>query len=210
MRHFIRRLLAAVALAAAAVMVVPAAPAQAGSMHLWVCFEVGTTPGGTAIIDCYWIEVPTIGPRDPWPPDCPECLPAFDFWKYDIDPVVQDRFDDFLGKGFEVLAHSNFVKDPKLAEQLRLEAAELFYSAAKAVEKYPIELDGVGWYDAKNEKYSSCPQPVPWHLGVGTALAAGIGQLQADLWDPQPDPPVTDALKHFDEAYSDFANLAAS
>jgi hypothetical protein len=69
---------------------------------------------------------------------------------------------------------------------------------------------GVGWYDAKNEKYSEEPQPVPWHQGVGAELANRIGLLQAGLSDPKEGPQAEEAMKHFDEAYANLAGLAAS
>lgn len=210
MRHFIRRILASVALVGAAVMLVPAAPAQAGPMLLPVCVEIGTTPGGVRVFDCFWVEVPVLGPRDPWPPDCPECRPGLDFWKDDIDPVVQEKFEDYLGRGLATLAESHLTKDVKLAERLRTEAAGLFLTAAEVAEKHPIELAGVGWYDAKNEKYTECPQPVPWHQGLGAELANGIGLLQAGLADPKQGPQLEEAMKHFDEAYANLAGLAAS
>jgi hypothetical protein len=209
MRLIIRRFLLAIALVAAATLLIPA-PAQAGGNLMKVCFPVGTTPWGTTIWDCYYIEVPELGPRDPWPPECLSCLPMFDFWKDVIDPEVEQKFHDYLGKGFSTLAESRLTKDPKLAEQLRLEATELLFTAAAVIEKYPIELYGAGWYDEKTGKVYEDPEPQPLLWAIGEDLTAGTALMQAALGDPQPEPNIDAAMARFDEAYQVFEKLAAS
>ncbi|GAA1671302.1 hypothetical protein GCM10009830_16620 [Glycomyces endophyticus] len=210
MRLILRRLLAAAAvlIAAVAFALAPSSPAQAKSGRLLVCVEVDNPVGSGTFYDCYWIEIPELGPK--WPPDiCPQCGVFLDFWKYDIDPVAQKDFNELFTKGFDTLARSHLTDDEKLAAQLRAEAAGHFLEAAKAVEKYPIELAGTGLWDPKNRKTLEDPSPLPWLPNAGAEIAAGIGLLQADLWDPQPDPPVDAALAHFDKAYDNLSDLAA-
>jgi hypothetical protein len=210
MRLTLRRLLtaAAVLFAAAAVAIAPAAPAQARTGWLFVCDEYPNPLGSGTVFHCYWIPVPELGPK--WPPEgCPECGVFVDFWKYDIDPAAHLKFNGLLREGLDALARSHLTDDEKLAGQLRAEAAGYFTDAAKAVEKYPIELSGTGLWDDENQKTVPDPSPRPWLPDAGAELAAGIGLLQADLWDPQPDPPVEAAMQHFDKAYQNLSDLAA-
>jgi len=205
MRLIIQRFLLAVALVAAAVMFIPS-PAQAGGQYIKICFPVGSL-GGTVIWDCYWIEVPVLGPG-PWPPGCPQCVPEFDFWKDLIDPAVEEKFNDYLGAGFATLAASALTDDVKLAKQLRAQATQLLITAAEIIEKYPIELNQVGWVDLKSGKVYKDPEPQPALEGIGKDLTAGISLLQAALDDPEPQPNIEAALKQFDEAYAGLAALA--
>ncbi|SDK60356.1 hypothetical protein SAMN05216298_0746 [Glycomyces sambucus] len=210
MRLILRRLLtaAAVLTAAAGLMLVPAAPAQAGFSRIVECTDHVNPVTGTIVLDCNWYEIEAIGPH--WPPGgCPECAVYFDFWKFDIDPVPHEDFNELLGKGLQTLAKAHLTKDEKLADQLREQAAGLFLEAAKAVEKYPIELYRTGLWDRKGGKYLQDPTPLPWVQTAGEELAAGIALLQADLWDPQPDPPNDAAMQHFDKAYEHLAARAA-
>lgn len=201
--HLVKRLLIALALVVSAVVLIPA-PAQAGGGYMRVCFPVETRWG--TFWDCHWIEVPVFGPRDPWPPECLTCGLDVDFWKDDrVNPEILERFHVDLGKGLAVLAESHLVEDEKLRERLRAESFALFTSAAKAVEKYPVELHETAWVDIESGKVFESKDPL-LH-SVGRELAAGIASIQANLWDPQPDPPA--ALKHFDAAYGDIAALAA-
>ncbi|RRS01786.1 hypothetical protein [Glycomyces terrestris] len=207
MRLTLRRLLtaAAVLLAAAALTLVPAAPAQAKFGLLFVCDE---DPDTGLLYNCHWVPVPELGPK--WPPDgCPECGVLIDFWKFDIDPVAHEKFNDLLRQGVDALARSHLTDDAKLADQLRADALAHFRDAAAAVEKYPIALSHSGLWDDKNQKPVPDPSPQPWIADAGAELAAGIGILQADLWDPQPDPPGDAAMRHFDKAYQHLSDLAA-
>lgn len=209
MRRIIQRFLLAVTLVVAAALLIPA-PAQAGGNYMKVCFPVGTTPWGTTIWDCYYIEVPELGPGNPWPPECLSCPPMFDFWKDLIDPEVEQKFHDYLGKGFSTLAESHLAQDPKLAEQLRAEATELLFTAAAVIEKYPIELYAVGWYDEKSGKVYEDPEPQSNLWAIGAELTAGTELMQAALGDPQPEPNIAAAMERFDQAYQAFEKLAAS
>ncbi|THV29101.1 hypothetical protein [Glycomyces paridis] len=205
--RLVQRFLIAVALVAAAIFVIPT-PAQAGGNYMRVCFPVGETPWGTTIWDCYWIEVPVLGPKNPWPPECWVCDPQLDFWKDYVDPAVLHEFDALLGKGFGLLAESHLTKDEKLAEVLRAQATEVLLEAAAVVEKYPAELYRVGWVDVENGKEYFEPDPHPWLTGLGKELAEGTALMQQALNDPK-NADLDKAMAHFDAAYENLAELAA-
>lgn len=206
--RLVQRLLLAVALAVAAVFTVPA-PANAAGQYVQICFPVGTGPGGVPLFQCHWIMIPELSPKPPWPPECLSCAPQFDFWKDQIDPRVQQRFADLLGQGFGLLAESHLAKDPKLAAELRREATDVLLSAAKTLGDYPIDLQRAGWVDLKTGKEYFEPVPEPWLESTGVELAAGTAILQRALGDPTPQPNIDEALKHFDEAFRNLAELAA-
>lgn len=198
--RLIRQVMIAVTLVISAVFFVPAT-AQAGPG--WFDFCVPTTSPLRPI--CMKVYVEQMGPRPWWPPEC-KCDPTMDLTKEWIDPAIRYEFGDYLGQGMAVLAEATFTKDEKLAEQLRVEAGELFLNAAMVVAQYDIALQSVGWVDQETGEYYESQLPDAW-ITTGRAIAEGVNVLQDSLGK---DPDIEGAMKHFDEAYAGIAELAAS
>ena len=199
MRLIVHRLLLAVALAVAAVMFIPA-PAQAGGHWIKICAYVEGPSGIPILVECHWIELPILEPEGPWPPGCPECFPAFDFWEDKIDPDIVTDFNEYFNKGLGLLAESHLAKDPAVAKQLRELSVEYFLNAAKVIEKQTIELDTVGWFNPQSGKFFDDPKTQPLLNLFGKELAAGTQAFQSLLIDPEPQPNIEAALAHYDAA----------
>ncbi|GAA1671296.1 hypothetical protein GCM10009830_16610 [Glycomyces endophyticus] len=200
-------LIAAIVLAFSSVLLVQA-PAQAGNPTMTFCMWV-LNEDGYLELHCYTIEVPVAGPRKWWPPECWVCLPSFRFEDYAVNPADRVDFVDQLGQGQILLAQASLTKDEKLAEELRTEAAGVFYSAAKLVEKGgEVSYKEFAWVDPKSGKTYGDPQPEP-NLAYGAALEAGIRYMQLAALDPEPQPNIEAAMKEFEAANAALAALAA-
>lgn len=193
MRLIVQRLLLAVALAVSAILIVPA-PAQAEIFELRVCTSPDIMPCPT-----WRIDLPdAVGP---WDPDkCPHCDLLVDFMKGYTDPAVSKQFDESFSKGFDLLADSRLVQDPALAEKMRWASVDYFVNAAKAIEKYDVALETVGWFDPKAGKFFEHPESQANLDVFGKELAAGTQIFQASLVDPDPQPSFEEALFHYDAA----------
>lgn len=206
----LRRLMVAAALAASTVLFVRAEPVQAAVGHeLRVCFEVGTTPSGTPIFDCYTIIVPELGPDSPFPPECVYCGVAIDFQDGEIDPPMVRDYLKQLGRGFRLLSKSSFVQDTKLRKELRDEATNAFLASAKLLDGAQVPLKAVGWYDGKSGKLYADPDPQPMLWDTGKHLAAGLQLMQQALGDPDPQPNIEAALDQFGQANDRLSALFA-
>jgi hypothetical protein len=199
MRLIVQRLMLAVALAAAAIMFVPA-PAQAGGHWIKICSFIELPGGGLVPYNCHWVEIPVLAPKGPWPPGCPECFPAFDFWDDKINPEIVTDFNEYFNKGFGLLAESHLAEDPGDAKRLREWSVEYFWAAAKVIEQHQVELDTVGWVDGKTGEFHYDPDTQPLLNVFGKELTAGTQLFQKALGDPQPEPNLEAALAHYDTA----------
>lgn len=193
-------------LAVGAVVFVPA-PAQAGGDYIQICLPDDDDDPLTR--DCFWIMVFKFE-RDLWPDpgECPECWPALDFWRYDVDPVARGEFDQYFGKGLGYLAEAALTEDEKLAEQLRAEATELLIGAAKVIDKYEVSLDRLGWLDVESGKFYSEPSPQPM-IDAAKSIVEGFALLDKALDDPTPQPNLKAAMERFDASVVHLNELAA-
>lgn len=197
MRLF-RRILLAFALAVSTTMIMPTATAQAGPGWVEICYPPlvpGPVPGTTVInTDCPKIF---IGFHD-CPPNCTAWIGR---WIQDIDPVWQREYHREWNKAFEAFRDSRLTQDPKLAEQLRLQAVEGFTYAAKIRAELggEVELFEVGWIDNKTGKFFEDETGMLWK--IGEHLTAGQQLMIAALEKPE----FTDeAMAHYDEAFDLF------
>lgn len=180
MKRLLSRLFVIMAMLVGATAV-SAAPAQAGSQEIRICIQVGTTPGGTPVFDCFTIVVPDLT-ANPWPPECLSCPSALLFWNEweDLDWV------DPLGKGLEYLSLG---KDEI--------ATSYFLDAAKKLKGAKVELAGTGWLDPKKNKLF--PDANPDLVSAGQNLVAGLAELR----DPEPQP----NIEAFRKGLADIAAL---
>ncbi|MCC3761847.1 hypothetical protein K3N28_02005 [Glycomyces sp. TRM65418] len=199
MRLIVQRLVLAVAFAVAALMFIPA-PAQAGGRWIEICTYIELTDDVFVIDDCHMVYLPIPEPSDPWPPDCWNCILAFDIWDDKIDPGLVFEFNQYFNKGFGLLAESRLTEDPKLADQMRKSSVEYFLAAAKALGQYTVALDAVGWANPDTGEIHHDSGTQPLLETFGKELAAGTTLFQGALWEQQPGASVDAALAHYDAA----------
>lgn len=207
MAIFKRLLLTATVFAAAAAVIIPAAPAQAAGEEVTICFPVGSF-GGIEIWDCHTVILPEVAPNPPGPVGCLSCPPAVDFLDK-LDPEGQLAYLEQLGKGLGLLGQAAVTEDPKEVEQLRAHAAEAFLASAESLGKAEVKLDRVGWADLENNEFFKDPTPTPVLEAAGQHLVEGLALMQVALGDPSPQPSIDEAMAMFDKAYGNLAELFA-
>ncbi|MEU5870392.1 hypothetical protein AB0A73_02405 [Glycomyces sp. NPDC047369] len=206
--RFAAGLVAAIALALSTVLLVQA-PAQAGGGTFRYCFFVIDEDTGTVERVCPEWELPVEGPRKWWPKDCWVCLGLFDFEDYAVNPAERVSFYEQLGQGQVLLAQADLEQDEKLADQLRAQAAQAFYSAAKLIDKNgAVSYKGFSWYDAQSGKVYDSPDPQP-NLEFGYSVEAGLAYMQRAVLEPQPHPWIESAMKEFEQANDAIEAIAA-
>jgi hypothetical protein len=207
--RYLGTLLAALVLALSAVLLAPA-PAQAGGPTMRLCFLVWDEEDEIFERICVDFEVPVAGPRKWWPKDCWVCNPFLRFEDYAVNPAERLGFYEQLGQGQVLLAQASLTKDEKLAEELRAEAAEVFYSAAKLIDAGgQVSFKEFGWVDPQSGKLYGSPQPEPPTI-AGKSFEAGLRYMQQAAASPDPDPWIQSAMKEFEYANAMLAEFAAT
>lgn len=200
--RILRRLLVTVALVASATLFVPAGPAHAYPHEAVLCSPVGEFQGNDL---WYCMKVPIIkpSPEPPGPVDCLTCPPFVDILDK-LDWQQQWAYLDRLGQGLRLLGEANLEKDPKVADQLRLQATEQLLESAEILGSSHIDLGTTGWVDLEHHKVYEDPK---LEL-MGAHLIEGLRLMQPPApGDPTPQPNIEKAMAHFHQAVKELTNL---
>ncbi|MFI5916660.1 hypothetical protein [Dactylosporangium sp. NPDC051541] len=192
----IRKLVAAVAAAALAVLALPA-PAQAGPQkldHYVLASGYPEVLQQTFPVD---EELHIIG--------CVKCwgLLVLHYGDNDPNPIEVDIF-----AGLSLLGQARYTTDARIRDQLRTQALARFEAAARGLRGQALRVTGVGYYDPESGR-RTLTASLPWLTAAADDIADGINTLQRVAGEPFPDPWRQAGLATLERAYAEIAGKVA-
>jgi len=194
----VRRILAALALLATAlvgVVAIPAGPAQAGGPSIVIC-DFADVMGVRMPVNC--VRVPLPQRVDEWPPDdgCLPCFPTLDaeLVRDQPDPIV-DKVPSLILGGLADLGQAAVATNDNDRDGWRAAALQSFESVVSLLDKGSYQPGTSLLYDPQSGKTFS--YAMPWLDAANKDVAAGLASLQAGE--------VPQAVAQFDAAYADIA-----
>lgn len=171
------KVLAAVLLALAGTVAVPAAPAAAVPPTERFCIETHSPDrlGG----ERFCFDIPVVV----YPEECCEEIDLRLVVEI-AEPADRQRFVEEIGAGVELLVQAQVEDEPRL----RPAAVDRFAEAVHGLGGPNVRFDNEG------------PQPDPWLEAAGTSLADGLNLTWESTAGPGPEPWLEQALAAFDRA----------